>query len=242
MQRIDIAVEEFKVDKQGLCEILCIKPETLKKIVKARTLNKKLENKGYKLIKTTKEGRRVFYTLIEMFDKNSLDEISKQYRNNATKRRKYIDIDNFDVPIFMESMPGVYKIQLDNYVYIGSTKVGYLDRHCGHMNKNSTVSIRGFIYNDIEIKNTYDMLMNGGVYVPLYAMEEESEQEIRLMEEKFIKDYKLLNYNVVNIGKVCIRGRRNEPMKFKRIKIKEEDYENVINILKSNNITIYNDN
>lgn len=237
-------MEGFKVDKQGLCEILGIKPETLKKIVKAKTLNKKLENKGYKLIKTTKEGRRVFYTLIEVFDKNNLDEISKQYRNNATKRRKYIDnIDNFDVPVFMENMPGVYKIQLDNYVYIGSTKVNYCDRYSGHMNKNVAVSIRGFIYNDIEIKNTYDMLINGGIYSPVYAMEEESESEIRLMEEQFIEDYKLLNYNVVNIGKVCIKGRRNKPIKFKNIKIKEEDYENVIDILKSNNITIYyNDN
>lgn len=237
-------MEEFKVDKQGLCKILGIKPETLKKIVKAKTLNKKLENKGYKLIKTIKEGRKVFYILIEMFNKNNLDEISKQYRNNATKRRKYIDIDNFDVPIFMESMPGVYKIQLDNYVYIGSTKIDYCKRYLGHMNnKGGEVSIRGFIYNDIEIKNTHDMLMNGGVYTPLYAMEEESEREIRLMEEKFIEDYKLLNYNVVNIGKVSIKGRRDKPVKFKKIKIKEEDYEDVINILKSNNITIYyNDN
>lgn len=57
-------MEELKVDKQGLCEILGIKPETLKKIVKAKTLEAKLMNKGYKLIKTTKEGRKVFYTLI----------------------------------------------------------------------------------------------------------------------------------------------------------------------------------
>lgn len=57
-------MEELKVDKQGLCEILGIKPETLKKIVKAKTLEVKLMNKGYKLIKTTKEGRKVFYTLI----------------------------------------------------------------------------------------------------------------------------------------------------------------------------------
>ena len=56
-------MEELKVDKQGLCEILGIKPETLKKIVKAKTLEAKLMNKGYKLIKTTKEGRKVFYTL-----------------------------------------------------------------------------------------------------------------------------------------------------------------------------------
>lgn len=209
-------------------------------MVKAKTLEEKAVKRGYKIVKTVKIGRNVYYDLIEIFDKNNLDEISKQYRNNSTKRRKYIDnIDNFDVPIFMENMPGVYKIQLDNYVYIGSTTVSYCDRYLGHMNKNSTVSIRGFIYNDIEIKNTYDMLMNGGVYTSLYAMEEENEYEIRLMEEKFIENYKLLNYNVVNIGKVAIKGRK--PIKFKRIKIKEEDYENVINILKSNNITIYND-
>ena len=57
-------MEELKVDKQGLCEILGIKPETLKKIVKAKTLETKLMNKGYKLIKTTKEGRKVFYTIV----------------------------------------------------------------------------------------------------------------------------------------------------------------------------------
>lgn len=234
----------FRVNKKELCKILNVTTGTLKQMVKEKTLEEKVVKRGYKIVKTVKIGRNVYYDLIEMFDKNNLDEISKQYRNNSTKRRKYIDnIDNFDVPIFMENMPGVYKIQLDNYVYIGSTTVGYCDRYLGHMNKNSTVSIRGFIYNDIEIKNTYDMLMNGGVYSPIYAMEEESEHEIRLMEEQFIKDYKLLNYNVVNIGKVAIKGRRNKPIKFKNIKIKEEDYENVINILESNNITIYyNDN
>ena len=57
-------MEELKVDKQGLCEILGIKPETLKKIVKAKTLEVKLMNKGYKLIETTKEGRKVFYTVV----------------------------------------------------------------------------------------------------------------------------------------------------------------------------------
>ena len=57
-------MEELKVDKQGLCEILGIKPETLKKIVKAKTLETKLMNKGYKLIKTIKEGRKVFYTIV----------------------------------------------------------------------------------------------------------------------------------------------------------------------------------
>lgn len=232
----------FRVNKKELCEILNVTTGTLKQMVKEKTLEEKVVKRGYKIVKTVKIGRNVYYDLLEMFDKNNLDEISKQYRNNSTKRRKYIDnIDNFDVPVFMENMPGVYKIQLDNYVYIGSTTVGYCDRYLGHMNKNIAISIRGFIYNDIEIKNTYDMLMNGGVYTPLYAMEEESEYEIRLMEEKFIEDYKLLNYNVVNIGKVSIKGRRNKPIKFKNIKIKEEDYENVINILKSNNITIYND-
>lgn len=233
----------FRVDKKELCKILGIKPETLKKIVKAKTLEERAVKQGYKIVKTEKIGRKVYYDLLEIFDKNNLDGISKQYRNNATKRRKYIDIDNFDVPVFMEDMPGVYKIQLDNYVYIGSTKKDYCRRYLGHMNKDGTVSIRSFIYNGIKIKNTYDMLMNGGIFSPVYAMEEENEHEIRLMEEQFIKDYKLLNYNVVNIGKVAIKGRRNKPIKFKNIKIKEEDYENVINILESNNITIYyNDN
>lgn len=233
----------FRVDKKELCKILGIKPETLKKIVKAKTLEERAVKQGYKIVKTEKIGRKVYYDLLEIFDKNNLDRISKQYRNNATKRRKYIDIDNFDVPVFMEDMPGVYKIQLDNYIYIGSTKQDYCRRYLGHMNKKHSIPIRSFIYDGIKIKNTYDMLMNGGVFSPVYAMEEESEHEIRLMEEQFIEDYKLLNYNVVNIGKVAIKGRRNKPIKFKNIKIKEEDYENVINILESNNITIYyNDN
>lgn len=233
----------FRVNKKELCKILDVTPGTLKQIVKEKTLERKVENRGYKIVKTEKIGRKVYYDLLEIFDKNNLDEISKQYRNNTTKRRKYIDINNFDVPVFMEDMPGVYKIQLDNYIYVGSTKKDYCRRYLGHMNKDGTVSIRSFIYNGIKIKNTYDMLMNGGIFSPVYAMEEESEHEIRLMEEQFIEDYKLSNYNIVNIGKVAIKGRRNKPIKFKNIKIKEEDYENVINILESNNITIYyNDN
>lgn len=81
-------MEELKVDKQGLCEILGIKPETLKKIVKAKTLEVKLMNKGYKLIETTKEGRKVFYTVVlENEDAMVYDNLLKYTFGTKKKRR-----------------------------------------------------------------------------------------------------------------------------------------------------------
>lgn len=81
-------MEEFTVDKQGLCEILGIKPETLKKIVKAKTLEEKLTNKGYKLIKTTKEGRRVFYTLILENENMMVYNDLLKYTFGTTKKKE----------------------------------------------------------------------------------------------------------------------------------------------------------
>lgn len=81
-------MEEFTVDKQGLCEILGIKPETLKKIVKTKTLEEKLTNKGYKLIKTTKEGRRVFYTLILENENMMVYNDLLKYTFGTTKKKE----------------------------------------------------------------------------------------------------------------------------------------------------------
>ena len=49
----------MKVTKQELMEILGVKLDTLKQIEKRKTLEKRLDEKGYVLINKTKEGRRV---------------------------------------------------------------------------------------------------------------------------------------------------------------------------------------
>lgn len=65
----------IRVDKNDICNILGIKSETLKKIIKNKQLDSRLDSMGYVLIGQYKEGRNVYYELkikndsIEIYNK-----------------------------------------------------------------------------------------------------------------------------------------------------------------------------
>lgn len=57
------------INKMELCDILNIKTRTLKQIESNNKLCERLENKGYKLINRTKEGRSILYE-VELINEN----------------------------------------------------------------------------------------------------------------------------------------------------------------------------
>ena len=67
----------MKVTKQELMGILGVKSDTLKQIEKRKTLEKRLDEKGYVLIDKTKEGRNSIYEINKIND-------SKELLNNIT--------------------------------------------------------------------------------------------------------------------------------------------------------------
>ncbi|KQC91222.1 hypothetical protein AM596_15810 [Clostridium perfringens CP4] len=117
---------------------------------------------------------------------------------------------------------GVYKIELDNYIYIGSTITGFRKRFLQHYSLCSPL-----------MKHTYNLLHNGGVFSILENMDDKEEQEIRLEEQQYINKYLLdPKYIVVNKENAFNRGR----IKYKNIKVPKINYEKAINLLRENNL------
>ena len=91
-------------------------------------------------------------------------------------KRIPIDCDNFYVDELQENSKGIYKITLDNKIYIGSTvksfKIRYI-QHCSRFNKLPT----------------REMLQQGGIFEVLEVCDGMEEPEIREMENKWIARY-----------------------------------------------------
>lgn len=122
-----------------------------------------------------------------------------------------------------EHRQGVYKITLDNSIYIGSTKSSFRRRFCGHRSKENTLETR-------------EMLDNGAIFEVIEFCDGLSEFEIRTKEGEYI-DYYIneTDYNVVNSRSVY-RSKKKSKMKY--IKVKNKDYEKAIKILEEKSIMI----
>lgn len=84
------------------------------------------------LYKVEQNGRK--YMLVEKYD------TPKEIEDNRGKAKKdypqYVIEDKYDKSI------GVYKITLDNQIYIGSTVVGFRERFIAHISKFNTLSTK----------------------------------------------------------------------------------------------------
>ena len=142
---------------------------------------------------------------------------------------------------------GVYIIQKDNKVYIGSTIVSFRKRFLEHMDKKTKPII-------------HDMLYNGATFSALwFANENDEEYIIRNKEEQYIKYYSSLSqYDVVNTLMETYtkdlsveqnriynnqRTKKNKSQKvnipkqrYKSLKFKESDVEKIKRFCKENNI------
>lgn len=134
-------------------------------------------------------------------------------------------INTYDVPKELSNETGVYKIQKNNMVYIGSTKVGFRARYTQHCRKYPGMG------------HTKTLLESGGVYSIIWvAKDNDTEQTIRKKEQYYLDLYRSKGYIIVN--KEDVRTKCQVKIKTKNIKLKEENYSKAIQILNDQGIRI----
>lgn len=116
-----------------------------------------------------------------------IDEIYKEPKPKNDKRLSYNhNIENYKIPKELDNHIGVYKIQFNNDIYIGSTSQGFRRRFLGHYLGNQ--------------KNTKTLLENGAEFSIVWDMTGIEDIELIRMVESYIINYCKINtnYNIVN--------------------------------------------
>lgn len=122
---------------------------------------------------------------------------------------------------------GVYMIQLENKVYIGSTVVNFKERYKQHKSNYTST-----------MEHTYQMLKDGGTFSILYiATSNDSELNVREKEqfyiEKYSNDENFVIINKRNEKKLLNKFSKN---RLKSIKVEKNKLDLLINFLKQNDI------
>lgn len=177
-----------------------------------------------------KEGQKIIITKIYDTPKNKIDN-----RKGGThwNHLKYPNLGYYKLSSHQEKMKGVYKIQLGNKVYIGSTTVGFRVRYRQHCANNQGLS-----------SHTQTLLRQGASFEILWiADENDSESTIRQKENDYIEQYTKDGYDMVNSYVPVIFSERRtvnseRKTKYKRIRINEDDYEKAIALLAENGLRI----
>ena len=164
--------------------------------------------------------------------------IDKIYDNPIPKEdgrtlRKINSYPNFNVNEDEVESIGVYKIELGNYIYIGSTVVSFKRRFKEHTFNNNKLI-------------TKEMIKNGAIFTILQNCDGMSEPEVRLVENIWIEEYKNNpNYILVNSNKAYSYSDKKQnkinkpkPPKYKSIKVNENDYEKLLLLIEENGIDI----
>lgn len=123
---------------------------------------------------------------------------------------------------------GVYYILKDNDIYIGSTIAGFRKRFQEH----------NWGYDEL-MRHTYEMLKNGAEFHILHDMTGiEDEILIRQVEDEYIQYFiNNTDYNVINKKENAYSlTEKIRPLKNKVIKIREDKYEQAIQLLIDNGL------
>lgn len=136
----------------------------------------------------------------------------KKYDSLSISENEYKDI-------------GIYKIILDNKIYIGSTIMGFRDRFLFH-----------YYGHDKTMKHTYELIKEGGKFEILENMNGEDEETIRKKEDEYIQKYKeddswILINNIGGWG-----SKANNRKKYTTIRIEVKNLEKAKEILKENGL------
>ena len=214
--------QEFK-NYKILCEFMGENPK------KANSkLSQVKEWNRYFLFK--KEGQKIIITKIYNTPKDKIDNRKGGTRWNHLK---YPNLGYYNIDISQDNLRGVYKIQLNDNVYIGSTTVGFRTRYRQHC-----VNYQG------SSPHTQDLLKRGASFEILWiADENDSETTIRQKENDYIEQYRNNGYDMLNSHvPVIISEKRTvnseKKIKYKQIRINENDYEMAIALLKENGLRI----
>lgn len=161
-----------------------------------------------------------------------IDKIYNEIKDKVDKRFEKKEFPNFKVSVEDFDSIGVYKIQLDNKVYIGSTVVGFRARFQQHKGKKNTLQTR-------------EMLKNGAEFTILEKCNGMTEPEVRNIENEWIKyyyykeEYVLVNEReAYSFKNGCSKKKKPPKPKYKHLKVREEDYEELIRLIEENNLRV----
>lgn len=207
--------QEFKNYKH-LCEFLGEKIKSGK--------GKQLQWKEWKrYFSFEKDGNKIIIT--EIFDEPK-KKIDHRGGNNC-KPYKHFNIGIYKPDRTMDKLKGVYIIQLDNKVYIGSTTNGFRLRYRQHCMCLGSM------------EHTYNLLKEGATFDILWiADENDTERTIRTKEAEYIKQYAKDGYDMCNSHFPVVLSEKKPKPKYKRLRINEEDYEKAFALLMENGIRI----
>lgn len=190
--------------------------------------NEELENADIREIwYTNSYGERVSEKI--WFDGFDCDdwEMSEILKQDEDFRRRKSDKEKFLILEEDKNKSGVYKIQLENKIYIGQTKdfKSRFNSHC-YTKTNNT--------------ETANMIRNGATFE---ILEIERDAKKRLIKEsKYVNKYINDGYNVINSTKVLYKG-KNKTVKQNRlaepkmgITFNKSDLDKITKLLSENNI------
>ena len=206
----------FKYDNlKAMCNVLKLK---YKNGSSSRNATLKRIESEYKLERIGNS-----YTVLERYDTpKEIPDKRKETKGNFTGKRKIFT--NLLIEKENEDRIGVYKIVLDNNIYVGSTIKSFRERFKGHKSKNKIMP------------HTYEMLDNGATFEVIEFCDGLPEIEIRKLENYYIKQYREdEDWNLIN-SKDAWDYIKKQKYKTIKVKVKEEDYESTLEFLKDNNL------
>lgn len=169
--------------------------------------------------------------IIEKIYKEPITKEDK--RGNGNNKGKYREYKNFNIIEDDFNRIGIYKITLNNDIYIGSTIKSFRKRFQEHN-----------VGSDKFMQHTYEILQNGGVFEILYNMTGiDDEPLIRMTEDMFIKEFLMnTNWNVINRkNDANSYTEKKDKEKLIKFKVKESEYYDVIQMLVEKNLITIDD-
>ena len=137
----------FTVERITILEILGVKNDTLKTIIRKKQLETRLKEKGYLLLETFKQGRKTLYKIKEVsLDKFKLNNAMKCIFNTTKDEDKHTDY-------IMYRYANIYKPlsrkHLAEKLGVNEKTIGKWDKH---MVDNNLLAKNGFYYLSMDFK------------------------------------------------------------------------------------------
>lgn len=175
-----------------------------------------------RFVKYHKEGNKF---IVDEVYSEPLEKIDGRVEANKLKAKDHNTwrrYDNLNIEYDMMFNYGIYKITLNNDIYIGSTIKSFRKRFQQHNSGKDKI-----------MKHTYELLQNGGTFEILHDMTGiEDEDLIRMVEDEFIKEYLLNpNWNVINKKSGAKSYKKTYKKKKKLIRIDEDKLYDAIQLL-----------
>lgn len=156
-------------------------------------------------------------------------KIIKEYTPDSPKMQTEFD-SNLVMTYDQLFMNGVYAIQLDNKIYIGSTTKKFLKRYKEHKDIHNTVP------------KTREMILGGAIFYPLWISKKNTTtKQLIERETEYIRQYENdQNYELINTRKYAWELKKNDKsfnsQNTRTLRVLKRDIETIEKLLKDNNI------